>query len=374
MRCRWAKAFPLCASQADLPIIDKVELPKETGVEGRMTPEEDQAPDLFQILLDCYLSTLVALGDCAVQLCPEVGTSMQNRIVRLRRRLAFDASSQSLEQCRLAIETDLRDYAQQAGEHVRLPLDDARRAWSAAHRLADNLAARHEFYINRLLQFAAQMRDSPAASTPGQHQETSELDAAALKSCVDSMHRETTVLLAALRKGLDETRAQLATTEIEACSDAATGLLNRRQMERQIRAHCCSDDAPPLVVFVLNEYSVLETRYGGAVAGQVLREFGERLTARVRPQDTVGRWEDDELLVLFRYQGQDVEARAAQIAQWLEGLYIIPSAGAEWRIGVTATVRVIRPASGETAEDLIRRLDHPLAEGRELGDSVTQDL
>lgn len=81
------------------------------------TPELPN-PEAEQTALACYLGTVVAIGNCIQEVCPSVGAMYRDRLLRLPRRLGFDATPQALQQSREAVETDLIEYSRTAGAWI----------------------------------------------------------------------------------------------------------------------------------------------------------------------------------------------------------------------------------------------------------------
>src|SRR5580658_5327798 len=67
-----------------------------------------------QTALACYLSTVVAIGNCMAEVCPSVGAMYRDRLLKLPRRLGFDATPETLEQSRDAVATDLLEFSRTA--------------------------------------------------------------------------------------------------------------------------------------------------------------------------------------------------------------------------------------------------------------------
>src|SRR5580658_1740722 len=72
-----------------------------------------------QRALACYLSVVVAIAKCIGEVCPSVGAMYRDRLLKLPRRLGFDATPQALEQSRDAVETDLLEYSRTASAWTR---------------------------------------------------------------------------------------------------------------------------------------------------------------------------------------------------------------------------------------------------------------
>ena len=78
------------------------------------TQSAETAGHMEQTALSCYLSTVVAIGNCMAEVCPSVGSMYRDRLLKLPRRLGFEATAQSLEQSCDAVKTDLLEYSRTA--------------------------------------------------------------------------------------------------------------------------------------------------------------------------------------------------------------------------------------------------------------------
>ena len=99
-----------------------------------------------------------------------------------------------------------------------------------------------------------------------------------------------------------ELRALTDTLAERAVRDQLTGLANRGLLEERLQA-CLARDArtgeTTGVLFLdLDGFKQINDRHGHAAGDQVLRQVAARLTAVVRPSDTVARFGGDEFVVL----------------------------------------------------------------------------
>jgi diguanylate cyclase (GGDEF)-like protein/PAS domain S-box-containing protein len=88
----------------------------------------------------------------------------------------------------------------------------------------------------------------------------------------------------------------------EALHDPLTGLANRTLLRDRLEhalARSAREDLPTGVLFIdLDEFKVVNDRYGHAAGDAVLAELAGRLRAAVRPADTVARLGGDEFIVV----------------------------------------------------------------------------
>jgi GGDEF domain-containing protein len=289
-------------------------------------PQADSQPDAWvgalHTAVNCYLSTLLAIANSVGATCPEVGGLYRHRLNRLRKRLAFDSSPEALEESRATVETELNEFAVKASTYVSQHGVELRSAVSTLEDIVRSLAQRQDFYGARLRQFAGQMETTAYPTEPGHLQEVVALQVAGLQSCVESMSHETQSLVMRMRNELGAVERRLQEFEL---TDPLTGLMNRREMERQIESKK-NGGTPPVLLHI---------QLIGDVNAEVLQQVSTRLGSQFRHKDFVCRWTDTDFLVLFQGPPEIAQMRMDQIVPWVAGKYRLES-GESVQIGVEA--------------------------------------
>ncbi len=276
--------------------------------------------DALQRAVNCYLSNVLALANCVGASCPEIGGLYKHRLTRLRARLAFDSSPAAMEDSCASVESELSEFAEKASAYVAQHGVELRAAIGTLEEIVHCLAQRQDFYAARLRQFASQMEVTSYPTDSDHLQEVVELQAAGLKSCVESMSHESQSLVMRMRNELCAVERRLQESEV---TDPLTGLMNRREMERQIEAKKNTGTPPVLLHFQLT----------GEVSAEVLQQVSARLGSQFRHKDFVCRWTDTDFIVLFQGPPEIAQMRADQIVPWVAGRYLLES-GESVQIGV----------------------------------------
>ncbi len=286
--------------------------------------ETDSSVNALHTAVHCYLATLLATANCVGAACPEVGGLYRHRLSRLRARLAFDSSPTALEESAAAVETELNEFASKSSLYVAQHGVELRSAIATLEEIVRSLTQRQDFYAARLRQFAAQMEATTYPTETGALQETVALQVAGLLSAVESMSHETQSLVMRMRNELGAVEQRIRESEV---TDPLTGLMNRREMERQIESRKNAGTPPVLLHFQLN----------GEVNWEVMQQVSSRLGSQFRHKDFVCRWSDTEFLVLFQGPAEIAQSRSEQIVPWVAGRYLLET-GASVEISVEVTL------------------------------------
>lgn len=272
--------------------------------------------------VNCYLSTVGAMADCAGDACPEIGGIYKHRLSRLRTRLAFDSSTEAMEESCAAIQEELKEYASRASSYIAQHRMELNAALVALQEIVKTLTHRQDFYGARLRQFAAQMEATTYPTEQEALQEVVALQVIGLLSCVESMTHETQSLLTRMHNELEAVEVRIKDAEV---TDPLTGLMNRREMERQIESRRAAGTVPVLLHFQLT----------GEVNDEVMKQVAARLGSHFRHKDFIARWTNTEFLVLFQGPPEIAQVRVEQIVPWISGRYLLDS-GESVQVGVEA--------------------------------------
>jgi GGDEF domain-containing protein len=281
---------------------------------------DDQQLHALHTAVNCYLATLLDTANCVGASCPEIGGLYRHRLTRLRSRLAFDSSPDAMEGSTASVEAELKEFASKASLYVAQHGVELRSAIATLEDIVRSLTHRHDFYAARLRQFAAQMESATYPTDPELLQETVGLQVVGLLSCIESMSHETQSLVIRMRNELGAVEQRLKESEV---TDPLTGLMNRREMERQIESRKAAGS--PLVL--------LHFQLCGDVSTEVMQQVGSRLGSQFRHKDFVCRWTDTDFLVLFQGPQEIAQMRADQIKPWVAGRYLLDN-GESVQIGV----------------------------------------
>jgi GGDEF domain-containing protein len=252
----------------------------------------------------CYLRILTAVADCLGQECPEVGIPYRNRIKQLRARLSFQPTREALQESASTLEAEISDYAAVAAQYLNRHDLDLRCALLRLEEVIETMADRREFHRSRLQELAMRMEGT---NPPHPAQSAGEL-----RRCIESLGAETASMLTRMH---EETAAVEERIRGSQSTDASTGLLNSREMTRQIEAY----RANRLI------FSLLRFELRGTVGEQVMKQAAAKLERQFRHCDRIARWSEKEFLVLFQGPTEVAESRAAQVARSLAGRYDLES-------------------------------------------------
>lgn len=292
-------------------------------------------------------------------LCPHIGVPYEEGLLRLRQRLAFGATTEGLSEALAALESDLSDFGRKTSDYFHQKTDDVSQILAMVDKATDTFEGRDELYQERLGQMAGDMEVALNSNTVDiKEAYVAQLDT--LKRFIFEMNKDGAASFARLRDEVHDVQQRLERAHAEATIDPATGLVKRHELERQIRKRIEQEKQFCILLFAVKEFASVTHRFGNAAGDQLLRQFGAKLVAQVRPRDVVARWGDHQFAVVFECSARDAGARAQQIAQWISGRYLVTTEDRERKVEIEAELAVAEKQPDDTVDELAKRAESSL--------------
>ena len=260
----------------------------------------DSRNSLARTTLDCYLSTILAISECLHALGSDLAGPDQDQLVRLRQRLAFPPSAESLEESR-------------------------------------------ETLRNTLLSFTARVRGQQDAQAAARIQLQTQLEK--LRGFIEEMSEQNANAFVRLRDGIEDCAGRLEAPALKWPLDPSTGLAGRAEIEREINSRLEAERAFCVLFFSLE----------GVFGDEVPRQVGSALVANIRPRDFVGRWGGNEFVIVLECESPAAYSRAHHIAQWLSGQYRIAPDGPGAMVQVRLIPGIAERTMGDTVAGIMER-------------------
>jgi diguanylate cyclase (GGDEF)-like protein len=159
----------------------------------------------------------------------------------------------------------------------------------------------------------------------------------------------------------------LVRARAEAGTDSVAGCLNHRAMRRRLHEEIGraqrSDGTLSCVIVDLDDFKLVNDRYGHQAGDAILREVAQALTGEFRAFDRVARYGGDEFVVIL--PNADIDSAVAAAGRALARLrgVLFPDGSR----GVSASMGVAQWRTPMTADELLEVCDAALLQGKRDG-------
>jgi diguanylate cyclase (GGDEF)-like protein len=311
--------------------------------------------------LECYLYSILEIWEAIEAISPEIASSFREPLMSLRSHLC-DPTPEELEQSRAALHEILHGFCDQARRRNEALARDLNQTLSMVTRTEDTSAGRNVHYVERLVDFVDRLESAVrSGDLPRLAAQASDL-----RDFAQSIELDSRDDFAGLRRKMLEIQRRLHEVELLATLDPLTGVANRRDLDRELAARIDARQEFCILLFDLNGFKEINDRFGHLYGDQVLKQLAARLSSQVRARDYVCRWGGDEFVAILACDLAIAQSRSLQIAERLDGPYHIAGPAGELRVDVAVTVGLVQYCSGESPEQLFRRVDESMYRQKHL--------
>jgi GGDEF domain-containing protein len=276
--------------------------------------------------------------------------------MRLPRRVGFDATIHALEESAGALETDLSEFAAAANAWIDEEAVHAQKALDLIAETYGGVAAAEESHASTLDDLADQMEACAQIDSDADVRLALRQYATGLRSTARRTKREKLAHLDDLRRQAVDLEEWLQQARVATTADGMTGMVNRREMERQLQRRLDSNRTFCVLLVHWSARGEAEPSRLEMVGDRIAGQIGERLATLVRPRDIVCHWGPGAVAVIFDCPQADVQPRCVQIASWLSDTYNAPPGDEDWEVDAQVVVHLLAPELGETLEDFTGRI------------------
>jgi GGDEF domain-containing protein len=307
-----------------------------------------------EVALTCYLSAMLAMAKSMRVVCSRAGLVYGDRLMRLPRRLGFDATPDALEESLQVLEADLAEYTEATSAWLDAGSNVAREIVAIAAALDPCVNESQNLHAAMLEGLAEQMAAAADVDTDSDLRPALKRYAMGLRSYLQRGRLESRSSMKDLQCRADQLAEWLARADPAHSTDPGTGLPNRAETERQLEA--CWSAGKPVSILVF-EWKEADPAMAGDAAQVIAKQLADRLADLVRPRDIVGRWGPNQFAVMFECPGKEAMQRAGSIAEWLTGGYSAVVDGAVATIQARVAVSGIERLPEETLAQLVQRIE-----------------
>ncbi|MEO8275411.1 MAG: GGDEF domain-containing protein [Thermoanaerobaculia bacterium] len=170
-----------------------------------------------------------------------------------------------------------------------------------------------------------------------------------------------------LEKRIEESTGQL---ERIAGTDELTGILNRRSLMQRGDAECSRaqrhEHPVSLLLLEVDDFQQTSAAFGKELGDRALKAIADNLVDSVREHDVLGRYGDDEFVLVLPHAGEERAIAAAERLRLRIGQMRLPSPSGEV-LPITASLAVAVLHRRETFQEALRRAEAAVKESRTAG-------
>ncbi len=184
-----------------------------------------------------------------------------------------------------------------------------------------------------------------------------EASARDLKGAVEKIHAEGRALIDHLRAEVSTYQTRLESAERISSRDALTGIGSRHWVEGRIQERIHSEALFSIVLIDIDEFHRVVEAHGNLVGDLLLKEFARELRSACRFTDVVGRWGNDEFMLLLDDVGEEIKPKVERLRATICRKYHVPGRSGYVNVPLKASIGVASYQDGDDVHAVLERAD-----------------
>ncbi|MDQ6760592.1 MAG: GGDEF domain-containing protein [Acidobacteriota bacterium] len=320
--------------------------------------------NLLRTAVDCYLSAIFLFAECLEAVRPEIAMPYRDNLIRLRRRLAFDATTQTLLESRESLCNELARFTVAARAHRQVKSEDLSAMLGLLAHAGDAFALSKDGFEDQFRHLSRHVR-APDGVPNEVTQRLSQDDKlrtqlSSLEQFVGAVYEQNSEVFSRMQEQMEDAQVRLHDAEALAAIDPLTGLGNRRELDRQLELRIAKNRPFCLLLLDIDQFKAINDEHGHLCGDQVLKQAAARVLEQIRARDFVCRWGGDEFVILLESGLANASVRSRQIAAWLSGPYRIPTPAGDLTLNLNVSTAAAEHVPGESPDQLFHRVDQLL--------------
>lgn len=329
---------------------------------------QEQADELLKVTLESYCSALLVMGKSGDRACPALGSSLQQGLANLQRRLSHDVTPALVRGTEKHVEEQLQQWGDHTAEYFKAKANDVKELLLVLARTAESMGERDQGYTIQFTEFTARLEKVADLEDLAQVRASLMQRANELKNRVDQMAQDSNRSVAQLRAEVSTYEARLKTVEQLALRDSLTGLANRRNVEDRMEWRIAHKQVFCIVFIDLNRFKQINDLHGHMAGDSLLKQFAEELRSNTRPTDVVGRWGGDEFILVLDCEMAGARSQIERLQKWVFGEYTVKLSeqSEKIKIKVDASIGAAQSQPGQTAFQILEQADAAMYKDKKL--------
>jgi GGDEF domain-containing protein len=248
----------------------------------------------------------------------------------------------------------LRDYRDKARNYIDQLREKLSSTAQGLERLVDSMSqydGDHESRLREALKSVRELSCDPAAA-PIAHLLRGIGDT--IDQAMEQFRQQQQLAISQFLGEISQLHERIDALELEAAKNGLTKVIDRAEMENRLRR---MQTGGSLLLLNPQGMKLAAVQFSSDVAQQLAAAFAKRLRNNITPEAMLGRWSEEEFLVLHPAAKSEALAAAKQLTQALSGAYPCQQGGKTVRPSLQVGVVVLDFAPDGQIERTLQRID-----------------
>jgi len=333
----------------------------QTGEELGDRPAHDSP---CKAVLDVYVAALIQMCESGASACPAQEQELKRSIIHIAEALRQTPTLDAVVASEIAVRDVLRGWGRGVATYNDEKAAEVRDLLLVMSRTTESLGNKDDRIARTIETVTEQLGSIATFDDVSRMRASVEASARELKLSLERMTAEGKALLDHLRAEVSTYQTKLENAERVSSRDALTGVGSRHWVESRIRERIDSGTRFSIVLIDIDSFHGVVEFYGNLVGDLLLKEFAKELRSACRFTDVVGRWGNDEFMLVLDEVGQEIRPKVERLRATICRRYHVPGRTGYVNVPLSASIGVAEYRDEDDVQSVLERADGDLCRKR----------
>lgn len=308
-------------------------------------------------IVEVYAASLRHMGESGGDACPAREQDLKRGMMRIAEMLRNAPTLDSVVASEIAVRELLQGWGKEVAAHYEQKAADVRDLLLVISRTAESLCHKDDRVARSIDSVTRQLSSITTLNDVSRMRASVEASARDLKEQVEKITAEGKALVEHLRAEVSTYQTKLESAERVSSRDALTGVGSRHWVEGRIRERLDAGTRFSIVLIDLDGFHSVVEGHGNLVGDLLLKEFARELRSACRFTDVVGRWGNDEFMLLLDEVGEEIRPKVERLRAAICRKYHVPGRTGYVNVPLSASIGVAEAEEDDEVQAVLERAD-----------------
>lgn len=331
--------------------------------------DEEMAPlpavsPLCTGILEAYLATLTQMSQSGGNVCRAREQELKQGILRFSEMLRHAPTQNSVVAAEIGIREVLQTWARDVESFYDEKASDVRDMLLVISKTVESLGRKDDRIAHSIDVVTKQLTSIASLDDVSRMRTSLEASARELKGSVERITEEGRALIDHLRAEVSTYQTKLESAERVSSRDSLTGVGSRHWVEGRIQDRIDAGAQFSVVLLDIEGFHKLVESHGNLVGDLLLKEFARELRSACRFTDVVGRWGNDEFMLLLDDAGDEIRPKVERLRAAICRKYHVPGRSGYINVPLVASIGVAEYRDEDDVQAVLERADLDMCRDR----------
>jgi GGDEF domain-containing protein len=326
---------------------------------GESITELDKLYELQHSLRECYSATIRDMMQYAVEIDAQTTTNFRRNLQAVSGDLNGNLNPAKLAELLSRVRNELREYHDEAARFLSTLRQEVTAKAEALESIVNAMASVDGDHEERVRDALTKLRQLSNSQVPAPMREVLTMTSNQIAAALDELQKQNQLNMGQFMAEIKTLHRRIESLEASSRKDVC-GVASRLELETQIAAEVERGTRLALVVLKIDNLPIVQRQFGAKVRVDAVNAFAKRMAGALPAETVVGRWGEDQFMVIARMENPDAIKLAKDLAQHVSGAYVCTEGGKQRRLDLLVSSRLIPSSAGLAYEELIGRINQYL--------------